>query len=378
MQITADPFNAAASLINGFMNNRAQKRANETNLQIARETNQQQLDMMREQNQFNAEQAQIAFDRENSYNAPVQQLKRMRDAGLNPYSGSAAGQQIAANNAGESASAQSSGIPDLKLAQVQAPPAVLGTAFSNFATMAGAMKSVAEAKKTGIDTDLLQQTFDDLVKQQSNQTALQEMQLALNQVDLDWLPKKYSQDIEHTKQAIATAFQQARMYCSQAENLAYDSFLKYAQEQLAKWNCKLTQREIKRIDDMLPYDQKLATAQANQANANAEQSHEIAQTERDVREHVVEKAKQEAKLAKQEYRVKLFQNYITSQNLDTLVQRVKSELNLTDQQANQLREAARKAKREGNWMWFDKIVGNIIGKVGDVAGTVALAAILGA
>lgn len=54
--------------------------------------NRNNLKMQREQNEFNAQQSELAYDRQldfwgknNAYNTPEQQMKRLRQAGLNPY-----------------------------------------------------------------------------------------------------------------------------------------------------------------------------------------------------------------------------------------------------------------------------------------------------
>lgn len=58
-----------ASLIGGFLSSKGQESANQTN-----------IDIMREQNQWNLDQ----WNRENEYNTPSAQLARLKEAGLNP------------------------------------------------------------------------------------------------------------------------------------------------------------------------------------------------------------------------------------------------------------------------------------------------------
>ena len=73
---------------------RAQRAANETNLQIAQETNQMNYDIAQEANKLNYQmfQEQNAWNREqwnleNEYNSPANQVKRMQEAGINPLWG---------------------------------------------------------------------------------------------------------------------------------------------------------------------------------------------------------------------------------------------------------------------------------------------------
>lgn len=74
----------AASLIGAADSNRA-------NRNIARETNAANAQLQKDQNQWNLEQ----WQRNNEYNSPQNQVKRMREAGLNPFMSTAG---VAANN----------------------------------------------------------------------------------------------------------------------------------------------------------------------------------------------------------------------------------------------------------------------------------------
>lgn len=70
-----------ASLIGGIFQRNAQRSANKTNLQIARDTNAQNYQIFREQNEFNKEQLNNYLQ----YNTPAAQRARFEDAGINPY-----------------------------------------------------------------------------------------------------------------------------------------------------------------------------------------------------------------------------------------------------------------------------------------------------
>ena len=69
------------SLIGGVTSSAAQRRANATNIQIARETNAQNYRIFQEQQQFNENQ----FNRWLDYSTPAAQRQRYEDAGINPY-----------------------------------------------------------------------------------------------------------------------------------------------------------------------------------------------------------------------------------------------------------------------------------------------------
>ena len=59
---------------------KAQRLANEANLQIAKDNNELQMELHNSQNEWNLEQ----WERENEYNSPENQIKRLQDAGVNP------------------------------------------------------------------------------------------------------------------------------------------------------------------------------------------------------------------------------------------------------------------------------------------------------
>lgn len=109
------------NLIGGSMNKNAQGGANDINLRIARETNQQQYQMFQEQNAFN----ERMYNEMQDYNTPAAQMQRYRDAGINPY--------IAAGNVqtgNAQSSLQSAPAPQMNVAQVS-PETGLGSAVQS-------------------------------------------------------------------------------------------------------------------------------------------------------------------------------------------------------------------------------------------------------
>ena len=130
-QIGAAIISGGASLLGGLfggLSNKSQvDKANATNLQIARETNQQQYQMFQEQNAFN----ERMYNQMQSYNTPAAQMQRYQDAGINPY--------IAAGNVqtgNVQSSLQSAQAPQLHTAQV-APALGMGDAIQNSFTQIG-------------------------------------------------------------------------------------------------------------------------------------------------------------------------------------------------------------------------------------------------
>ena len=154
-QVGAAIISGGASLLGGLFgglsNKTAQDRANETNLKIARETNQNQYQMFQEQNAFN----ERMYNQMQQYNTPAAQMQRYTDAGINPY--------IAAGNVqtGNVQSAlQSAQPPQLQMAQV-APAFGMGDAIQNSFSQIGNViaqyaqneLAMAQAKKTNAEAN---------------------------------------------------------------------------------------------------------------------------------------------------------------------------------------------------------------------------------
>lgn len=141
------------SFIGGSSSAAAQRRANETNLQIARETNAQNYRIFQEQQQFNENQ----FNRWLDYSTPAAQRQRYEDAGINPYM--AVGQL---QNGTPSSALTSANSAPMQGVQVQ-PVQGLGDALQNSIERAAGVfssmiSSISDAdlkgsQKTGTDID---------------------------------------------------------------------------------------------------------------------------------------------------------------------------------------------------------------------------------
>lgn len=133
--LIASGISAVGSIVGGLLggkaNQNAQQGANDINLQIARETNQQQYQMFGEQNAFN----ERMYNQMLIYNTPAEQMRRYSDAGINPY--------IAAGNVqtgNAQSSLQSAQAPQLHTAQMQAATG-MGDALQNAASQAAGVIS---------------------------------------------------------------------------------------------------------------------------------------------------------------------------------------------------------------------------------------------
>ncbi len=133
--LIASGISAVGSIVGGLLggkaNQNAQQGANDINLQIARETNQQQYQMFGEQNAFN----ERMYNQMLTYNTPAEQMRRYSDAGINPY--------IAAGNVqtgNAQSSLQSAQAPTLHTAQMQAATG-MGDALQNASSQAAGVIS---------------------------------------------------------------------------------------------------------------------------------------------------------------------------------------------------------------------------------------------
>ena len=148
---------------------------NETAIQLARENNALQQSMLNQNLDWSSAEAEKAYQRElekirqeREYNTPLQQVKRLREAGLNPALafGGQNTTQIAGTSAPQ-ASPMGSGIspsmPVLSTPHMEAFHMTSPTAA--FSEMAEGLAALASAKKEGVETDRLEKTLDSYVKE---------------------------------------------------------------------------------------------------------------------------------------------------------------------------------------------------------------------
>lgn len=139
------------SLFGGVSRSSAQRSANRTNLQIARETNQQNWNMMTYQNQWNEAQNEKML----AYNTPSEQMKRYDQAGINPYL--AASQIVPGNQQSQLTSAQA---PAMQAAQVQPVTGMADAIQNSLSSAADSMLKIAQARDINMDSELKRLAFD--------------------------------------------------------------------------------------------------------------------------------------------------------------------------------------------------------------------------
>lgn len=382
----SDPISAGAglvgSIISGWQQRKAQEQANIANLQIMRENNAAQLAAMRENNQFQSEQAIKMFQMENEYNSPYNALIRARKAGLNPYAGNAAGQSLVQGAQGDASTPTGTAPPQFHSAEMQPLPSVLGSVFQNFQAIASGLKMLKEAKKTGIDTSLLQRQFDDFVEMTRTDMRMKRVQEQTARLELGFLGDKRQAEIDQIRQAIAVAYaeeaklrQDVATGKAQESQLKEDAAYKRIQRVAERYNITLTSKQIKRIDAMLPGELQIQGAQkrayegsaaagfgaATESYANARNTDIKSDILELTKDAVIKRANEDAEIASEYKRSLVFENYLKQHSIDDMLKMISNQVKITEAEYQRLYQEARVAKATADWYPFEQTFGRIIG-----------------
>lgn len=183
------PFGAIASgigsVISGISGAKAQKSANETNLEIARQNNETSIQLARENNEFARQHAIDMFNLENAYNDPSKQVERLSAAGLNPAAMmETAGGTAVGNSSGSGMVSPS--LPSLTTPHVEAVPPMAVGFLEALSSLSQIKLTNAQAKKAGAETnrieELLPEELENLfadTKNKQAQTAYQQLMTSL-------------------------------------------------------------------------------------------------------------------------------------------------------------------------------------------------------
>lgn len=164
-------YNGAESIYNSFTGRTQAKEANEANAQIAADTNLANFNLAKWQNQWSIEQ----WNRQNEYNSPVNQVARLKEAGLNP---NVMAGQISTGNSSSSPSAASAHAEGYHYSPVPSGlPQVIGL-FTNLANLA---MSLSTAQK---QQNLLQSQADYNAARTYNETFGRREALSLSNANL--------------------------------------------------------------------------------------------------------------------------------------------------------------------------------------------------
>lgn len=279
--LTAGIIAGAGSLIGGLFGGSGSKKAAKYQLQAARETNRMNYQIAQENNAFN----ERMWDKQNAYNSPVEQRKRLEQAGLNPnlmMNGGSAGTAETAPTADTSGVQQvpdigstiASGYQQFGNSLSNAASQIAGMVYNNDLQQANVDKTKAEAQNADLQNqyDSLRNEFAaanflvnlrlkqrqgdisdyeanflrdsmqdrlDAVKFQNTLTGSQssyynqmaglvDVQRQIEQTNLDWLPREKQAGLAATLQNIRTMVSQMHLNYASAKSAYAAAVLNFA------------------------------------------------------------------------------------------------------------------------------------------------------
>lgn len=329
---------AVGSVIQGAQNRSAVKDTNRTNLQIARENNQTQIDMQRENNQFNADQSALQWQRETEWNDPAAQKARLLAAGLNPFSDGGQMVDAGSGTSADAASASPSGI-QLATPTLQAPQSTLEPLFKNLSLISDAIEKNASAGKTKAETQTIDELRDFQIDQINSEILRNRAETFLSRVQADATKRKLPHEITKLIQEYMT------LYTTEQSNRAEQALKALTTQYQEKFN-KLFGEQAPLILQQMNEDIKLTKEKQRTEQATQKAQGSLSD------------------MYESQARINVWQNAFNEENEEDIKRKLIADADLSEKQANLICEQARIARREGNWMWFDKTCGRILGVAG--------------
>lgn len=261
---------------------------NQIAIALAREANQQNQDQFLSAQRFNAEQAELAHQRQvdmqemmNRYNSPVEQLKRYRDAGLNPslaFGGSAGmSSAVGSSSSASSPSGLPSVIPSLQTPHLDAPELNFSTGLADgLVKIAQSLESFKRAGKTDVEIKQMQDRF---LREIDGMDLDNESKKIANTISQNFGGKLSDANVKSLLSSAAASAKLANLYALQGDteksNKAFvdaKSAVEKAQKGLLDSQKQLNDKELEWFDVQRKDALKTAIAQRISLNASAEQS----------------------------------------------------------------------------------------------------------
>lgn len=261
---------------------------NQLAIALAREANEQNQDQFLSAQRYNASQAELAHQRQielqnmmNQYNSPVEQLKRYREAGLNPslaFGGSAGmSQAVGSSPAASSSSGLPSVIPSLQTPHLDAPELNFSTGLADgLAKIAQSMESFRRAGKTDVEIKQMQDRF---VKDLEGLDLDNDSKRIANNIAQNFGGRLADSNIKKNLSSAAASAKLANLYALQGDteksNKAFieaKTAVERAQVGLLDSQKDLNAKELEWFDTIRKDALKTAIAQRNSLNATADQS----------------------------------------------------------------------------------------------------------
>ena len=258
------------SFLKSIFGRKTQSDTNRTNLQIARETNENQYRMFTEGNQFSERMANEAWNRETAYNDPRAQMLRYQRAGINPQVAMSGSLGSAATQPGDMSAPTSLAPPVQHAPTVQPLPHVL-SGLEEMSRVVGnlisAKKDNADANRTaGLYTAELENILED-TQSKRLQNAYQYME---NLIKGKTGMKKALLDMREQMSRIVLNDKMTETEKYKQVNLVADTFLKKAEK-------KLTQAKTTELNETLPlikrsYEEQIKLTKKQQATEDSKQA----------------------------------------------------------------------------------------------------------
>lgn len=181
---------------------------NQANKEIAAENNRLQQEMFYEGQEFNAREAEKAYQRdidkmkmEQEYNSPLEQVKRYQEAGINPAV-ALSGQGGTSGNVTSPTGAPSATTPNIPILTSPHMQSI------DFTPVAQVYKTLVEAKKAGIESTQLEQSFGKVLKKMDLDIESGELQNFITRVYGPALQdSKIRENIAHAEGLLASAYE---------------------------------------------------------------------------------------------------------------------------------------------------------------------------
>lgn len=160
----------------------------------------------------------------NTYSSPEALVRQYEAAGLNPrlaIGANSAGSVAASSGHSATVSPQSSGMLGIT------PPYQDVTSFSQgFVNIANALKAIGEAKKTGVETKWLEDSFNDRLKEMKYGAIAQEFAAEMAKIEARYLPMQKRQEIKNLIMQVAKGEAETDKLRSEIDVLKEEGYIK--------------------------------------------------------------------------------------------------------------------------------------------------------
>lgn len=363
---------AGGSLLSGLLGWKSAKDTNEMQMKLAQMQNQFQLDAMRENNEFNRKMAFDMFDYEANYNSPLAQMERLREAGLHPSVAYAGNLGSSGNISASAPSASGSGVSPV-MPSLSIPGSPFQGAFNNLEAISRIFSNISSAKKSGAETTQIEALLDSNLRKLESEinvnevnAAYQDIQRKISLAQLPFASRKAAAELKKTIAEYAVAISQKDL--NKANKLLSDINRQYNSKQLdvlkkqEPFLVKEVQERVKLVQAQQQTEKSAQTANYASAQASkstAAKNYAEVQTINAIRPAVKDQAialaNQTAALASKTGAEATLAWKTIGDNIDKLL----SEINLTDSQEKYYRSQFDLAVKQKNWYDLNQVLGSL-------------------